>query len=440
MADIVYALLAAFPKGHRDHDSVRIPCPVHGGTGPNVHVWPDPATQGRWQVYCHSRQCDSLALVKAIEQAAGVSLGRHAPRRGNIDDYIAGVYETADGRRTTSYRKDWPADWQGQPCDWGKGKGKCTKATPHKHMWQDAGAPTRDLLLLEWRPAEPAEPDVAAIVEGEKTARAVRAAGWAAYSYMGGSGKAGFADYSPVKGKRVVVLPDADSAGRKAAAESVRKAAQAGAASIHLVHVDPELETGDDAADMTAAEIDATIRTALGGVDDGDDDDDGEADEGKPTRGKPTSCSRQCNLALSLLGCGTTRTGCWRRWRSVGWTCAPMRGPAQRKSVASTPGRRKPPSSTSTSACPPSFGRTGGPCWPTAKRTGSGICSSSDSVTRNTSDSGSAKTRGIAQCRARSPTGTTTPSCTGWNCCPSGTRKSGYPRCSATLWALKTPG
>ena len=265
MADSVYTdptgpILAAFPSGRRDPDGVRIPCPVHGGTSPNVHVWPDPATAGRWQVHCHSRQCDSLALVKAIEGAAGVSLGRHAPRQSNNDDYIEGVYYTTDGKRTTAYRKDWPADWNGEPCGW---RGCKEGGKPHKHMWQDRGAPTRGLLLLEHRPAEPAEPDVAAIVEGEKTARAVRAAGWTAYSYMGGSGKASFADYSPVKGKRVVVLPDADTAGRKAATVSARKAKAAGAASVHVVQVDAELETGADAADVSADEIDATIRAAL---------------------------------------------------------------------------------------------------------------------------------------------------------------------------------
>ena len=256
---IVDKILAAFPGGHQDNDGARIPCPVHHGESSNVHVWPDSKTPDRWFVHCHSRECAAAEVAKAIERTAGVDLGRSARGRRNGRDYIQAVYYTADGRRTASYRKDWPKDWNGKPCNY---QG-CKDGKPHKHIWQDRGTPAKGLLLLAWHPQAESDPDVAVIPEGEKAAKAIKAAGWTAYTYCGGSKRAKHADYSPVGGKTVVVWPDADKPGREAGDWAAQKALEAGADSVQKVQLAADLETGADAADLLPGEIVAVIERAL---------------------------------------------------------------------------------------------------------------------------------------------------------------------------------
>ena len=265
---VIEAILAAFPTGCRDGDGARIPCPVHHGTHNNVHVWPDGTSKcpDRYGVHCHSGpSCSQTDLVKAIETRAGVDLGRGKGKgRRNGEEHVEAVYSTLDGRRTVTYRKEWPKDWSGKPCNFRLPKGElCTGAEPHKHMWQTKGTPTKGLLLLLWEPLEPVDPDVVVIVEGEKCARAIREAGYIAASYMGGWGKARYADYSPVKGRVVLVWPDADTVGRTAADWDAQLSIKAGAESAQVVPQDKALETGEDAADCSTEQIEDKIAVAL---------------------------------------------------------------------------------------------------------------------------------------------------------------------------------
>ena len=57
----------------------------------------------------------------------------------------------------------------------------------------------------------------AVIAEGESTAEAAAACGWRAFSYQGGASGATRADYSPVVGMDVMIAPDNDRPGTKAA-------------------------------------------------------------------------------------------------------------------------------------------------------------------------------------------------------------------------------
>jgi hypothetical protein len=97
-----------------------------------------------------------------------------------------------------------------------------------------------------------ARPDAPVLlVEGEKAADAAGALflDYVAMAWQGGSNAVGKAAWAPLAGRRVVVWPDNDAAGRKAAAMVAMAANGAGAASLAVVQVPAEWPDGWDVAD-----------------------------------------------------------------------------------------------------------------------------------------------------------------------------------------------
>ncbi|HRQ74250.1 MAG TPA: AAA family ATPase [Phycisphaerales bacterium] len=91
------------------------------------------------------------------------------------------------------------------------------------------------------------------IVEGEKAADAARAVGLVATTSPHGSKSANKADWSPLSGRDVVVLPDHDDAGERYALDVARLATAAGAKSVRvvrLVELWAGMPEGGDMADL----------------------------------------------------------------------------------------------------------------------------------------------------------------------------------------------
>jgi uncharacterized protein (DUF927 family) len=126
-------------------------------------------------------------------------------------------------------------------------------------LWRDGGrlawrwgaAPVpRPLYGLDRLALAPAAPVL--VVEGEKTAdeAAKLFPGFAVVSWSGGSKAVGKADWQALAGRRVAILPDADTPGREAA-QAVRKAAlAAGVEGAAIVQLPAALPAGWDCADM----------------------------------------------------------------------------------------------------------------------------------------------------------------------------------------------
>ena len=116
-----------------------------------------------------------------------------------------------------------------------------------------------------------ARPDASVlIVEGEKTADAAQRhfPDHVAVTWPGGSNAYGKADWSPLAGRRVIVWPDADQSGRKAADEIAKLTTRAGAASVCVVSVPGDLTNGWDLADpvpdnVSLAELLASARAPV---------------------------------------------------------------------------------------------------------------------------------------------------------------------------------
>lgn len=117
------------------------------------------------------------------------------------------------------------------------------------------------LYLAEILEAKASRPVV--IVEGEKTADAVREAGWSATTNMGGAQAVGLTDWSPLTGRHVIIWRDKDKAGRQHEARLVGVLRAAGVASCRVVKPPLDKPTKWDAADASVEERRDLLEAAL---------------------------------------------------------------------------------------------------------------------------------------------------------------------------------
>lgn len=135
-----------------------------------------------------------------------------------------------------------------------------------ERKWEWTGFPTpRPLYGLDLLAADPSAPVV--LVEGEKAADAARQLlpVHAVLTWPGGGKAADKADFRPIKGREVLLWPDADTPGHAAMQTAERQALKAGAASVRWLNLASleaarnkgELPQGFDAADLLAEGWDA---------------------------------------------------------------------------------------------------------------------------------------------------------------------------------------
>lgn len=131
--------------------------------------------------------------------------------------------------------------------------------------WRAKGFPApRPLFALDLLAGRPDAPVI--VVEGEKTATAAgkRFADYVATTSPGGSKAARKADWSPLRGRRVVIWPDADAPGAAYAADVTELAKAAGAVSVETVKLPASLPKGWDLADeLPAGLTDADLARVL---------------------------------------------------------------------------------------------------------------------------------------------------------------------------------
>ncbi len=282
-------------------------CPAHDDRAPSLSI--REGDDGRALVHCHAgctvdAVCDALALRPSDLFARDPS-GRngHAPksrRRGDGDettrkparggDSVTVASDATDGRtfRTAREavaeleRRHGPRStyWTyhnaaGEPVGlavrWNTPTGKEMRPVSRKadgSRWYIGGMPTpRPLYALPEVLATPPGGRVW-VCEGEKAADAARAIGLLATTSPHGAKSAAKADWSPLAGREVVILPDHDDAGEAYADDVARLATAAGARSVRvvrLVQLWAEMPEGGDMADLLehrGGEVDGT-RAAL---------------------------------------------------------------------------------------------------------------------------------------------------------------------------------
>lgn len=291
MSDPVQRILTALREhGHEPRKAGAgwcCKCPAHDDRNPSLSI--HAGDDGRALVNCHAgctvdAVCGAIGLrpVDLFTPDPSRRNG-HAPRtrpsvtvtktprtparNAGIGDGDAKTFPTArdavaelerrQGPRSTTWTyHDAGGDPVGLVVRWNTPTGKDVRPVSRRadgSGWCIGGMPTpRPLYGLPDLLATPAGSRVF-IVEGEKAADAARAVGLVATTSPHGSKSASKADWSPVAGRDVVILPDHDDAGERYADDVARLATAAGAKSVRvvrLVELWAGMPEGGDMADL----------------------------------------------------------------------------------------------------------------------------------------------------------------------------------------------
>lgn len=275
MGEPIHAVLDALrgagytPKRHGEAWSAC--CPSHDDRDPSLSI--GIGADARVLLHCHAG-CPVEAIVGTLGLAmkdlmpTPVAEEKGVPaRRKNASD---ATFATPDDAAAALGRKHGPcaARWTytdaqgvsvGEVIRWNPtAGGKVLRPiSRHGDGWAIAAMPEpRPLLNL---PELSRLPDGAwvYIVEGETCVDAARAIGLVATTSAGGSKAAGKSDWSVMKGKVVVILPDHDAAGDAYADVVARLCQAAGAQEVRVVRLAehwPVLPPGGDIVDVLAME------------------------------------------------------------------------------------------------------------------------------------------------------------------------------------------
>lgn len=264
------------PKQNRTGWSCR--CPAHDDHGPSLSV--GTGDDGRVLLACHAGcTFDAIVAALGLDPRATFAEPGQPRRRPPADSKPTRTFSTwEEAIRSIAGRRGQPAKtWHYHDADgthvgtvarWPKPGGKDVRPVARQAdgTWAAAGMATpRPLYGL---PAVLEARNSVYVTEGEKAADAVRSLGLTCTTSAHGANAAGGTDWSPLAGHDVVVLPDHDDPGESYAAEVVRLATEAGAASVRvvrLVDVWPAMPVGGDAFDWIEAH-DATAAEDLRGV------------------------------------------------------------------------------------------------------------------------------------------------------------------------------
>lgn len=242
--------------GKRNGSGWKARCPAHDDRNPSLSINAD--ADGRPLLHCHAG-CSQEAVIEALrgqgiwperaeaalDQPTGQPEGESPPPAsypGRGPPRARWIYRDRSGRPVMAvYRFERPDGKDILPMHW-DGSRWVTRAHPKP----------RPLYNLDQLLAYPESPAI--VTEGERAATAASklAPDWIATTSQGGSKAAGQTDWSPLRGRRVVVWPDADEPGQSYAREAASEARRAGAGSVTVM--DPfELRefppSGWDAAD-----------------------------------------------------------------------------------------------------------------------------------------------------------------------------------------------
>lgn len=256
-------------------------CPAHDDRNPSLSI--DAGDDGRALLNCHAgcsvdAVCGALAIAKAdLFPDRGNGYTRGMPKRASPSPEPTGKHKvrgSGDGdsqtfptareavaelerrhgpRSATWTYTDAGGDPVGLVVRWNTPTGKDVRPVSRKRDgsgWIIGGMPTPRLLYAL---AHLGDARTVYVTEGEKAADAARAIGLTATTSPHGSKSAAKADWSPMAGCTVVVLPDRDEAGERYAADVVRLGTAAGAESVRIVRLAerwPDLPAGGDIADL----------------------------------------------------------------------------------------------------------------------------------------------------------------------------------------------
>ena len=202
-------------------------CPAHDDRTPSLSI--AQGDDGRVLLHCHAG-CEHRAIAAALDlneqDLFPPAEGAFTPPPARVPRSFATAREAVEAYRATLGREAarWEyRDAEGEPIGlvlrWDREDGSKTirPAWRFGDSWRQTYPERRTLYALD-RLAESPEARVF-VVEGEKCAEQLAALGLQATTSAGGAKAAKRADWSPLAGREVAIVPDADDAGRKYAEE-----------------------------------------------------------------------------------------------------------------------------------------------------------------------------------------------------------------------------
>ena len=221
-------------KPKRSGESWRVPCPAHGGDGPNLSI--RNGDGGRLLTFCHSRGCSFKDIIAALRE------------RGIVGDFERSWTFPPDnkGFQKVVTRTDF-VDQSGQAGKTFYSPGE-QDGTPLLLLGNDGACP---IVIVE------GEGKADDLYEALYTGEGLRLPSHAVASYPHGSGSAHKADYSAVAGRKVIVWPDPDEPGQEAGRKVWRACSSAGAAELWLIRgpAPDDLNVEDKLAALGSAEL-----------------------------------------------------------------------------------------------------------------------------------------------------------------------------------------
>ena len=231
-ADKIAHALTDKPK--RSGESWRVPCPAHNGDGPNLSL--RNGDGDRLLTFCHSRGCSFKDIIAALRERGIVGdFGRawtYPPNAKGFQKVVTRTDSvTEDGKPSKSFYS--PGEQDGTPLLLLGDEGECPIVIVEGEAKAD------DLYEALYTP-EGFEHPIHAIA-----------------SYPHGSGSADKADYSVVKGRKVIVWPDPDETGLEAGRKVWKACSSAGAAELWLIRgpAPDDLNVKDKLAALDSAEL-----------------------------------------------------------------------------------------------------------------------------------------------------------------------------------------
>lgn len=238
------AILQALGGSRTSDHGIRVHCPAHKDRNPSLDI--DVADDGKLLAICRSG-CDQAAVIAALK-ARGL-WPEPAPRQDSPDG-IPGTW------RGKPFTQKWPYRAEDNTVlgivaryDGPDGKEIIPFFKRDGQRWASGAAPVpRPLYGLDELPGY--DGDVV-VVEGEKACDAAQklVSDAVALTWPGGSNAVKKADWSPMRGKNVIVWPDADGPGLKAARDVAEACRTAGAATVRVLTPPSGKPKGWDAAD-----------------------------------------------------------------------------------------------------------------------------------------------------------------------------------------------
>jgi hypothetical protein len=203
-------------------------CPSHDDRTPSLSI--TQGDDGRALLHCHAG-CTFKAIVAALgieerelfPSTEAAAVPSRSPRRPQEFDSAKAGADAYRVRHGPEAKKWFYHDAHGEPIGlvmrWNRKDGKKDYRPVWRfgERWRLTYPEVRPLYALDRLAVAPDE--IVFVAEGEKCAEMLRTLGLLATTSPGGSNAARQGDWSPLTGRNVVVLPDADEPGSKYAAE-----------------------------------------------------------------------------------------------------------------------------------------------------------------------------------------------------------------------------